>query len=76
MRDNNAAFAVAMRVRVLFSGASMCGPARVADAELPLHGLLRKKLFEIPQLARCAPNLKRSIFNNSDTGRIVAAVFQ
>ncbi len=52
--DDDAAGAVAMGMGVFFGGASVGGPAGVADAEGALEGMLAQHLFQIAQLARGA----------------------
>ena len=76
--DDDAAGAIPMRVGVLFRGASMCGPAGVADAVCALDGMLAQNLFEIAELARSAANLKRGSgwTADGDARRVVAAIFQ
>ena len=55
---DDAAGAVAVRMRVLFSGPAVRGPARVADAERAVERMLAKNLFQIRELARRAPQVE------------------
>ena len=71
MRDNDAAFAVTMRMRVLFGRTAMCRPARMTEAEFAGQRLLDKELLEVLQLAGCAPDSQFLIFNDGDARRII-----
>ena len=57
--DDDAAGAVAMGVGVLFGGAAVRGPARVADAEGALERMLAQNFFKVGQLAGGAAELER-----------------
>ena len=78
MDDDDAAGAVAVRVRVLFGRAAVRGPARVADAEGAVERVLAQNLFQIPQLACRAPQFEllapRMAHGNSR--RVITAVFE
>src|SRR3974390_1561295 len=75
MNDDDLARAVAMRVRVFFAGAAMSGPAGVADTIGSVQRLAAYDVFEVAELAFCAPHLKAlTVAGNRDSGRIVAAV--
>src|SRR5437867_13454066 len=50
--------AIAMRMGILFGGASVRGPARVADAVRSIERFQVDNFFQIPLLAFCAANLK------------------
>ena len=56
--DDDAAGAVAVGMGVLFGGAAVGGPARVADAEGAIERMLAEDFFEIAQLARGAADLR------------------
>ncbi len=75
---DHAAGAVAVGVGVLFRGASVRGPARVADAEGALDRMLAQNLFQVAELARSATDLKRGAGRaaHGDACRVVAAVFE
>jgi hypothetical protein len=75
--DDDAASAVAVRVRVLLGGAAVRGPARVADAVGPVERLEPDGLFEVAQLALGAADVEASaLVNDRYPGRVVAAVFE
>jgi hypothetical protein len=59
VNHDNAARAVAVGMRVLFSGAAVRGPARVADAECALERMLAQHFFKVGELAGSAAHLKR-----------------
>jgi hypothetical protein len=56
--DDKTAGAVAMGVRVFFCGTAVRGPARVADAEGALDGILAENLFKVGKLALGAADLQ------------------
>ena len=47
MGDHNAILAVAVRMRILFSGPSVRGPARVTEAEIAGKRLFLHQVFQI-----------------------------
>src|SRR2546427_11226897 len=51
MRNNDAPFAIAMGMSILFRGASVGRPTRMSEPELPRHGLLLEQLLEIFEFA-------------------------
>ncbi len=55
VRNDDAAFAIPVRMRVFFGRTAVSRPSRVPDAELPGNRLLLKQVFEVLQLAR-TPN--------------------
>src|SRR5713101_3561960 len=66
-----------MRVRVLFRRAAVRGPTRVAHAVSAVEGLQPQRFFEVAQLAFGPADLQLVVFvNDSDTRRVVAAVFK
>ena len=56
--DHDAAGAVAMGMGILFRGAAVRGPARVADAEGAIERMLAQHFFKIDQLALRAADLQ------------------
>ena len=76
--DDDAPGAVAMGVGVLFGGASVGGPAGVADAEGAIDGMLDENLFEVGQLAGGAAHLEGGTGwrADGDARRVIAAIFQ
>ena len=56
VHHHDVAGAIAMRMRVLFGGTPVRGPARVADAIGPVHRIHADGVFQIAQLARRAAN--------------------
>ena len=59
VNDDDAARAIAMRMGVLFRGPAVSGPAGVANSEGAIERMLAQHFFQVAQLARSAPNLKR-----------------
>src|SRR5271169_5861225 len=75
--DDNLAGAVTVRVRILFRGAAVRGPAGVADAVGAFNGRFLNDFLEIAQLARGAADFELSVFcDNRDARGVVAAVLQ
>jgi len=76
--DDNAAGAIAMRVRVFFGGTAVSSPAGVANAEGASRGCSRRTSSRFAQLARGTTHLEESGVGaaNCDAGRIVAAIFE
>jgi len=53
------------------------GPAGVADADLPAHGIGFQHLYQPRQLAHLAPHADGAIgMHHRQTGRVVAAILQ
>ena len=74
---HDVAGAIAMRMRVLFGGTAVRGPARVADAVRPVHRVHADGVFQVAQLSRRAPHRKMIVaIQDCDTGRVIPAVFQ
>ena len=74
---DDVAGAIAVRVRVLFGGTAVRGPAGVADAVGAIHGIGTDGFFEIAQFAGGAANGELIVaVEDRDAGRIVAAIFQ
>ena len=61
VNDDEGAGAVAVRVRVLFGGASVGGPAGVADAEGAVDGVVGDYGLEVAELAGGAAELERAV---------------
>src|SRR5438105_14980915 len=76
MRDDDAAFAVAMRMGILLGRTPMSSPTRMAKTELSRYRLLLKQILQIFEFAGTPPDLKLLVFNNRDSGRIVAAILE
>ena len=77
MNDDDAARAVAMRMRVLFGRSAVSGPTRVADAVSAVERTETNRLFEIAQLTFRAKNLELVLFvDDGDTGGVVTAIFE
>src|SRR5215470_5843761 len=75
--DNDLSRAVAVRMRILFSGAPMRGPASVAYAIGAVERLKPDDLFQVSQLSFGAADLQAvSIPANGDARRVVAAILQ
>src|SRR6185437_2436848 len=73
------ACAIAMRVRVLFRGPAVRGPARVANAPAAFQRLQPDRFFQVAQLAFSPSHLHRTavaIAADSDPGRVIPAIFQ
>ena len=69
MNNHDFAGAVAVRVGVLFGGASVSGPAGVADAVSSVEGLEADDVFEIAELALRAADLQAfAIASDGDAG--------
>ena len=77
VHDDDFAFAVAMRMGVLFGGAAVGGPARVAEAVNAVDGRLADRFLEIGKLAGCAAEFEVAfVVDNGDAGGVIAAVFE
>ena len=51
-------------------------PARVADADVCLYGILHQRALEVHDLARAAADLEAAAVEHGETGRVVPAVFE
>src|SRR5215831_13537764 len=77
MHHDQVAGTVAMRMGILFGGASVRRPAGVADAVAAIDGIHLQYVFQVAQLARGASNAKRVVIAvDSDTGRVITPIFQ
>ena len=76
VNDDDPAGAVAMRVRVLFGGAAVRGPARVAEAVDAAERLVRDHLLEVRELAGAAANVDAVAVDDRHAGRVVAAILE
>src|SRR5881394_886578 len=74
--DDDLARAVAVRVRVLFSGTAVRRPPRVADAILARQRIQRDDVLELRELAGAAAELDGAVMDDGDACRVVAAVFE
>ena len=64
VHHDDVAGAVAMRMGVLFGGASMRRPAGMADAVIAIHRIQAQSVFEIAQFAGCAADAQASRRHN------------
>ncbi len=77
MHHDDAASAIAVRMRILFAGAAVRGPTGVADAVGPIQRLEADHLFQIAQLALGAPDLQTiAVSGHGNARRIITAIFQ
>src|ERR1041385_6632457 len=77
VNDDDASRAVAMWMRVLFSGTAVCGPARVANAVRAVERTQANDLFEVAQFSFGATDFEVVFFvDDRDTGRVVAAILE
>jgi len=78
VNHDEAASAIAMGVRVFLRGASMRGPAGVANAEGSIERVLTENLFEVNELTGRAAELKSVARRaaNGDARRVVSAIFE
>ena len=67
--DDYATSTVAMRMCVLFSGTTVCGPASVTDSIGAIERRQTNRLFEIPQLPLSATNLELVLFVDDSDSR-------
>ena len=74
--DDDAAGAVAVRVRVLLGRPAVGRPAGVADAVVPFERIDREHFLEARQLAGAAPQLDLAVAHDRDAGRVVAPVLE
>src|SRR5207248_3513968 len=65
-----------MRVGVGVGRGTVGRPARVTDADVRLHGILRQRVLEVHDLARAAADFEAAAVEHGETGRIVPAVFE
>ena len=77
VHHHDVALAIAVRVGVLFGGAAVRGPARVADAERAIHRVRLDDVFEVAQFALGAADGELTVVAiDGESGRIVTAIFQ
>src|SRR2546423_11604398 len=77
MNDDDAATAIAMRVRVFFRGTAVRGPTGVTNAVGTIDRVVSQDLFEVAQLAFGSANLQLVILvNRGNAGGVVAAIFK
>ena len=77
VNHHDAAGAIAVRVRVLFGGAAVSGPARVAESVDSIEWIQADGFLEIAQLARGAADIHGAIgLHDGNPSGIVAAVFE
>ena len=66
-----------MRVRVFLGGASVGRPPGVAQTVYPVNRVVTDRIFQIPQLARCAAYLHRTVvLYGGDTSGVIPAIFE
>src|SRR5690349_19608163 len=77
MDHDDAAGAIAMRMRVLFGRTAVSGPTRVADAVRAVEWTEPNRLFEIAQFAFGATDLEIVLFvDYGDARRVVTAILE
>src|SRR3990170_6108203 len=74
--NDEAARAVAVRMRVLFGWTAMCGPPRMPQAVVACDGVGRQHFLEPREFARAAPHIQSAVGDQRNAGRVVAAVLQ
>ena len=75
--DDDVAGAIAVRMRVLFSGSTVGGPASVADTVAAIDGIEPHGFFQVAKLAGSAADAESFVVAiYGDSGRIVTAVFE
>ena len=74
--DGQGPRAVGVRVRVGVGRRTVGRPARVADADVCLYGILHQRALEVHDLARAAADLEPAAVEDGETGRVVPAVFE
>ena len=71
------AFAVAVRMRILFRRTPVRGPARVPDSVESVERAQTYRLFQIPQFPRCPPDIQLAVLrDHGDSCRVISAIFQ
>src|ERR1035437_4842164 len=77
VHHDDVAFTVAVRVGVFLGGAAVGGPARVADAEGAIDGVVADSFFEVAQLALGAANFEMPVIAvNGEARGIISPIFQ
>ncbi len=77
VHHHHVALAIAVRVRVLFGGPPVRGPARVPDAVRPVHRVHADGVLEVAQLAFGAADGELAVVAvNGQPRRIVAPIFE
>ena len=74
--DDEAARAVAVRMRVLFGGPSVRRPARVPEPVRAGHRFRGQHLLEIRELAGTAADVDVAVVDDGDARRVVAAILE
>src|SRR2546423_625799 len=74
--DDDLSGAVAVGMGVFLGGPAVGGPAGVADAVGAVDGRFLQGFFEIAELAGGTANFELAVLNDSDTGRVIAAIFE
>src|SRR5579859_4216599 len=74
--DDNFAFAVGMRMGILFRWFSVRRPACVPETQRPVEGVLLQNFFQIGKLARASPQLNGSPVEDGDASGIISAIFK
>src|SRR5947209_7206313 len=66
-----------MRVRVLFRGPAVRGPARVPDTVCAIDWVGADDFFQVTKLAFSAPDGKlAAVLDHRDTSRVIAPIFE
>src|SRR5215510_3971964 len=77
MHDDDAAGAVAVRMRVLFGRPSVCRPASVSDSVGAIERAKPDRLLEVSELALRAANIEMTfLVHHRNSRRIVAAILE
>jgi hypothetical protein len=74
--DDDAAGAVAMRVRIFLGRTSVGRPARVADAVVPVERVAGQHFFQTRELAGASPQLDRAVAHDGDARRVIPPVLE
>jgi hypothetical protein len=76
VHHHEVALAVAVRMRILFVGAAVSGPACVTDPGRPCHGRRFQCAHQVPQFAFGSSEVQFVIIAALRPGRVIAPIFQ
>jgi len=74
--NDDLAFAVRVGMGVGLGHAAMCRPARVADANVAVDGLLGKQICEVLYSAHAPASDQLAVLDDRQTGRVVATILK
>ena len=74
--DHHAPARITVRVCILFGHVAVSRPTRVADAQLPLHRLVRQHAHQPTQFAHTPANIEHTRVVDRNAGRVITAVFE